>query len=80
MSIARPSMRASSARAFCVLSAALAGLTLCMPRAADAQTVPKNAGFALNCYEPSESGSEWFANDTLDLRGSVRPSIRAIGD
>lgn len=44
---------------------------------AHAQTAP---GFALNRYEPSESGSEWFANDTLDLRGKFRPSLRALGD
>lgn len=44
---------------------------------AQAQTA---SGFALNRYEPSESGSEWFANDTLDIRGKFRPSLRALGD
>ena len=44
---------------------------------AQAQTAP---GFALNRYEPAETGSEWFANDTLDIRGKVRPAIGVIGD
>lgn len=61
-------------------------LTLCTVAAAtasvwaapaQAQTAP---GFALDRYEPSESGSEWFANDTLDIRGKFRPSLRALGD
>ena len=27
-------------------------------------------GFALNRFDPSEHGSDWFANESLDLRGS----------
>ena len=38
------------------------------------------SGFALNRFEPSESGSEWFANDTLDLRGHFRPAFGVVGD
>src|SRR4029077_11528716 len=45
--------------------------------AARAQTAP---GFALNRFEPSETGSEWFANDTLDLRGNFRPAVGVIAD
>lgn len=37
-------------------------------------------GFALNRFEPSERGSEWFAADTLDLRGSFRPALGVVGD
>jgi outer membrane protein OmpA-like peptidoglycan-associated protein len=37
-------------------------------------------GFALNRFEPSETGSEWFTNDTLDLRGMVRPALGVVGD
>ncbi len=37
-------------------------------------------GMALNRYEPSERGSDWFANESLDLRGSVRPALGVIGD
>jgi OOP family OmpA-OmpF porin len=32
-------------------------------------------GFAVNRFEPAEHGSEWFANESLDLRGHVRPAI-----
>jgi OOP family OmpA-OmpF porin len=42
-----------------------------------AQVTP---GFALDRFEPSESGSEWFANDTLDLRGKFRPSFGIVAD
>lgn len=36
--------------------------------------------FALNRYNPSERGSDWFANESLDLRGHVRPAIGIVGD
>ena len=46
---------------------------------AGAQTAPATAptarGFALNRYEPSERGSEWFVEDSLDLRGEIRPAV-----
>jgi outer membrane protein OmpA-like peptidoglycan-associated protein len=44
----------------CVLSA----------RAASAQTTAQ--GFALDRFEPSERGSDWFAAESLDLRGQLR--------
>jgi hypothetical protein len=31
--------------------------------------------FAVDRFEPSERGSEWFANESLNLTGTVRPSI-----
>jgi outer membrane protein OmpA-like peptidoglycan-associated protein len=31
--------------------------------------------FALDRFEPSERGSEWLANESLDLRGQWRPSF-----
>jgi outer membrane protein OmpA-like peptidoglycan-associated protein len=31
-------------------------------------------GFAVNRFEPSEHGSEWFTNESLDMRGHLRPS------
>jgi len=37
-------------------------------------------GFALDRFEPSERGSEWFAQDTLDLRGNLRPAVGVVGD
>ncbi len=58
-----------------VLAAAAACLLL--PTAASAQDVP---GFALNRYDPSERGSDWFANESLDLRGDLRPSLGLVLD
>lgn len=34
-----------------------------------------NSGFAIDRYEPSERGSEWFSNESLDLRGHLRPAV-----
>lgn len=49
-------------------------LTL-LPVAAKAQTT-----FAVNKFEPAERGSEWFANESLDYRGKVRPAVGVTGD
>jgi OOP family OmpA-OmpF porin len=38
------------------------------------------SGFAIDRFEPSERGSEWFSLDTLDLRGAVRPALGVVGD
>ena len=38
------------------------------------------SGFALDRFEPSERGSEWFALDSLDLRGHGRPAIGVVAD
>ncbi len=81
MTSSAPESRALRSRSRLLLAAAIsAGTAILAPREAAAQTAPTAEGFALNRYEPSESGSEWFANDTLDLRGPFRPSIRALGD
>jgi outer membrane protein OmpA-like peptidoglycan-associated protein len=37
-------------------------------------------GFQADRFNPSERGSEWFALDTLDLRGDVRPAIGVVGE
>ncbi len=58
-------------------SAAL--VTMAWSTSARAQTVA-TPGFALNRFEPAERGSEWFANDTLDLRGKLRPAIGITAD
>src|SRR5579863_7498613 len=51
---------------------------------ARAQAVPAASapahGFALDRFEPAESGSEWFGQDTLDLRGEMRPAIGLVLD
>lgn len=40
----------------------------------------QESGFALDRFEPSERGSGWFVNDTLDFRGKVRPAIGVVAD
>lgn len=47
------------------------------PRSAQAQTAN---GFALDRFNPSERGSDWFVLDSLDLRGSYRPAVGLVGD
>ncbi len=37
-------------------------------------------GFALDRFDPSERGSEWFVLESLDLRGHGRPAIGVVGD
>jgi outer membrane protein OmpA-like peptidoglycan-associated protein len=33
------------------------------------------AGFSLDRFQPAEHGSDWFAGESLDLRGELRPSL-----
>ena len=40
----------------------------------------QTTGFSVNHFDPSERGSEWFALDTLDIRGHVRPAIGVVGE
>ncbi len=49
------------------------------PRSAQAQTT-RASGFALDQFDPSERGSDWFALESLDLRGNLRPAIGIVGD
>jgi OmpA-OmpF porin, OOP family len=37
-------------------------------------------GFAVNRFEPAEKGSHWFANESLDLRGHLRPAVSVTGE
>jgi OOP family OmpA-OmpF porin len=45
--------------------------------AARAQSV---TGFQADRFNPSERGSEWFALDTLDMRGGIRPAVGVVGE
>lgn len=38
------------------------------------------SGFALNRFEPSARGSDWFVNDSLDLRGSTNVATGVVFD
>ncbi len=54
-------------------------VTLGWSALASGQNALPNA--ALNRYEPSERGSEWFANESLDFRGgAIRPAFGITGD
>src|SRR5258706_1695626 len=55
--------------------AALALSSYTLPAGAQSQT-----GFAVDRFEPSERGSQFFVMDTLDLRGEARPAIGAVLD
>lgn len=48
-----------------------------LPVTASAQEA---TGYATNHYNPSERGSLWFANESLDLRGHGRIALGAVGD
>jgi hypothetical protein len=52
-------------------------LTLPQERAAHAA---ETDGFALNRFEPAERGSDWFALESLDLRGHGRWATGVVGD
>jgi outer membrane protein OmpA-like peptidoglycan-associated protein len=54
----------------------LAGVGAVSPHAA-AQEQP---GFAASVFEPSERGSDWFANESNDYRGKFRLALGAVGD
>jgi outer membrane protein OmpA-like peptidoglycan-associated protein len=45
---------------------------------AGAQTAQR--GFALDRFDPSERGSQWFVLESLDLRGHVRPALGLVLD
>jgi outer membrane protein OmpA-like peptidoglycan-associated protein len=40
----------------------------------------ESQGFAINRFDPSERGSDWFTQESLDLRGEARPSFGVVGD
>lgn len=53
------------------------GMAGLMVSSASAQQAQQQ--FAIDRFEPSARGSEWFAMDSLDLRGAFRPSIGVVG-
>ena len=62
--------RGARALVFVALATAVLGSALA-PSTARAQSAAR----AADPLEPSERGSDWFANESLDLRGHLRPSI-----
>ena len=55
-------------------------LTACALDASTSRAQATANGFALDRFNPSERGSEWFALDSLDLRGHVRPAIGLVAE
>ena len=65
-------------RATYLITAALSfGAILLAASGARAQTA---TGFALDQFNPSERGSEWFQGDTLDLRGDPGAAVGVVGE
>jgi outer membrane protein OmpA-like peptidoglycan-associated protein len=62
--------------ALTAVAAASIALISFTPRDACAQS----KGFAVDRFEPSERGSDWFSNESLDLRGSGRFAFGVVGD
>ena len=58
-----------------LLSSSILAAVVLAAGAASAQP----SGFAVDRFEPSERGSEWFAGDSLDLRGHLRPAAGIVG-
>jgi outer membrane protein OmpA-like peptidoglycan-associated protein len=48
--------------------------------AGSGDALAQRSGFAVDRFEPSERGSQFFAVDTLDLRGGARPALGAVLD
>ena len=51
------------------------GLALVVHGALGSVAHAQTQGFALDRYDPAEHGGDWFAGESLDLRGSLRPAI-----
>ena len=58
-----------------VKSALVVGVLL-YTRVAPAQST----GFAIDRFEPAERGSDFFVNESLDLRGKLRPAVGVVVD
>jgi OmpA-OmpF porin, OOP family len=59
---------------------ALGAAILLLASAGESRAQQTAAGVALDRFNPSERGSDWFALDSLDFRGVVRPAIGIVGD
>src|SRR4030088_815907 len=56
--------------------------TVVLLGAAASRASPQRAqsGYAADNFEPSERGSDWFANESVDLRGPFRFALGAGGE
>jgi OmpA-OmpF porin, OOP family len=55
-------------------------LAACALDASASRAQATATGFALDRFNPSERGSEWFALDSLDLRGHLRLAVGVVGE
>ena len=60
-------------------AAALLGASL-LPVTASAQQISTQRAFDVQHFEPSDRGSEWFGNESLDFRGNFRPAFGVVAD
>jgi OOP family OmpA-OmpF porin len=60
------------------LAAVASALLATTPVLAQTNTTVK--GFALDRFEPSGGGSDWFSLESIDFRGNGRPSLGVIGE
>src|SRR5262245_16741406 len=56
------------------------GFTVALFASATALAQTTQNGFAIDRFDPSERGSDWFVVESVDWSGKVRPSIGLIGD
>jgi OmpA-OmpF porin, OOP family len=77
-------MRQPAVGSLARLTASLtAAITASLTAAITFTATPSRAddtGFALDSFEPSERGSEWFWSESLDLRGHLRRAAGVVGD
>lgn len=58
----------------------VSGVCLALSVTAPLQAQSQVDGFALNRFEPSERGSDWFAAESLDFRGHPRFAVGIVQD
>ena len=70
---------AGCSAAFLALTSTIFTAATLAPAPAQAQTTVER-GFAVDRFDPSERGSDWFALESLDLRGGARPAFGLVLD
>ena len=59
---------------------AFGAMTALLSSFAATASAQQQTGFAVDRFEPSERGSQFFVVDNLDLRGAARPALGAVLD
>jgi outer membrane protein OmpA-like peptidoglycan-associated protein len=62
------------------VGAAIAAALLFAAAPTRAQSSTSIEGFSLNRFEPSGGGSDWFSLESIDFRGTGRPSLGVVAD